>query len=209
MQKWKTDPKLFNVERTEDGKKKLDYETTYIKEFLSADPLRDWESIKGCKELWKFLLDKVSIDDNISVLDVGTKDGQFPEWLNDNGYNSYGIDVDPKYVDYAREKKRPVYYGNICDSDIKINTFDVVFNHHVLGLTPSITKAFQEILRICKRNGFVISLFHLPGNPKKHYSLINSVDELNCILNKCPTHDVIYGDYWKNNQEYVSILKKK
>ena len=89
-QKWKTDPALYNAPTEKNGvqtKKKLDYDTTYRHEFLDADPLRDWESIERCKWLWEWALEQIEFGGlecdptKWSVLDVGTKDAQFPEWL--------------------------------------------------------------------------------------------------------------------------------
>lgn len=49
------------------------------------------------------------------VLDTGTKDGQFPQWLEDIGYSAMGIEIDDRYVEYAQSKERPVIEGDICN----------------------------------------------------------------------------------------------
>ncbi len=40
MQKWKEDPNLYNAPR-KDGIKQIDYYDTYVKNFLSEDPVKD------------------------------------------------------------------------------------------------------------------------------------------------------------------------
>ena len=85
VQKWKEDPGLHSCVRHDKGSqqcKTLDYEKVYKKEFLESDPVRDWESIERCKELWFWATEMVDVNtSDWSVLDVGTKDAQFPEWL--------------------------------------------------------------------------------------------------------------------------------
>lgn len=208
MQRWKQDKSLYDCDRDENNKKKLDYYDTYIKEFLSADPVRDWESIDRCIKLWKFLHNKYEFrKKKFKVLDCGTKDGQFTQWLNNQGHECVGIEIDQQYVDFAKSKNRNVIYGDICNINYKWGTFDVVFAHHVLGLCPDIKKAISEMLRVTKNGGIVIFLIQIPGNPRKHYSLLNSVQELNDIINSCARHEKIYNDFWWRD-EHVTIIKK-
>lgn len=210
MQKWKNDPSLHSCPRDEEKKKKLNYYETYKKEFLDADPLRDWESIGRCVKLWSYFKEKVDIDID-RVLDCGTKDGQFAKWLQDVGYDSLGIEISEKYVKWAVDHKRPVIQADICNMPFQDNTFDVTFSHHVLGLTPDYKKSLQEMLRVVKPGGCLVTLNDCPGNPKKHYSYIKSPEEYREMLKECPNHIKIYFDYLnpKKNNEFVMILQKK
>jgi len=141
------------------------------------------------------------------VLDAGTKDGQFTQYLNDNGYDCTGIEIDDAYVEYAKSKNRNVIKNNICDMTFENNTFDIVFSHHVLGLCPDYLQAYRELFRVVKPNGYIVTLNDIPGNKKKHYSLIKNVDELNVIMDKCPIHNKIFYDY-KTKPEFIVILQK-
>jgi ubiquinone/menaquinone biosynthesis C-methylase UbiE len=87
------------------------------------------------------------------------------------------------------------------------NTFDIVFSHHVLGLCPDYLQAYRELIRVTKPGGYIITLNDIPGNKKKHYSLIKSVDELTILLDKCPDHKKLFYDY-KNYPEFIVILQK-
>lgn len=209
-QKWKLDASLYNCERDSSNKKKLDYYNTYVKEFLSADPVKDWESIDRCIQLWTWCKNFVNIDKKKKVLDCGTKDGQFAEWLQEQGHDSIGIEIDDQYVEYASLLYRPVMKGNVCNIEVKDNSFDIVFNHHVLGLCPDYKKAYQEMIRVCKPNGLVVSCNDIPGNPKKHYSLIQSVEELDNLFKDIDNVSFKYYNYWHKERqtEHLVVLEK-
>lgn len=216
MQKWKIDSSLYDCP-TEKGEnqltKKLEYDTVYRKEFLESDPLRDWESIDRCKWLWEWALDKAlrwkgDILDWY-VLDCGTKDCQFPAWLCEQGIKALGIEYSKEYVDYANRKNRPILYGNVCDLEFEDDTYDMVFSHHLHGLTPDYMKALQEMYRVSKK--YMIALNQVPGNKRKHYSYIDSpqifhdfIDSVNC--------KVLYNDFLdtgNGNDEWVIFVEKE
>ena len=208
MQKWKTDKSLYDCKRDETNTKQLDYKL-YVKEFMSADPVQDWDSIKGCIGLWDFFKSQADTTNVKKVLDAGTKDGQFTEYLNQKGFDCTGIEIDDQYVEYAQEKGRDVVKGNICDLEFKRSTFDCVFSHHVFGLCPSYLKAYQECLRVTKKGGYVITLNDSKGNPRKHYQLISGDEEVKTILTKCQIHDIVYFGHPNKDTELVVILRKK
>lgn len=211
MQKWKTDPKLYDCER-KDGKKVLDYHSTYVNEFLEADPLRDWESFERCKDLWFWSIPFVeNFDEKWNILDVGTKDGQFPEFLRfDEFDNAIGIEISQNYIKYAQEKSRPVVYGDVCNLPVEwTDKYDYVFAHHVLGLTPDYQKALEEMYRVTKPNGYVITLNQVPGNKKKHYSYIETPDIFYHFVRNHLCR-VIYNDYLDIGfeNEWVFFIEK-
>jgi len=205
--KWKHTPSLYDCERDESNRKKLKY-GEYINEFLSCDPIRDWESIVGCINLWYFAMTKIKTDVK-TVLDAGTKDGQFTEYLNGKGYNCTGIEIDDNYVKYAQSKKRKVVKNDICNMTFEDNTFDVVFSHHVLGLCPDYQKAYSEMIRVCKPEGHIITLNQIPGNKRKHYCLIESPYQVTVMIEACSPTKTIFFDYVnESKKEFVVMLKK-
>ena len=208
MQKWKTDKSLYDCKRV-NNVKQLNY-TEYVNEFMSQDPLRDWESIERCIKLWDFFKSKVDMTGIEHVLDAGTKDGQMVDYLNRSGYKAEGIEIDQQYVHYAKSKLRQVSYGNICDMvNLEDGEYDVVFSHHVLGLCPSYPDAYREMLRVTRSGGYVVTCNDSPGNFRKHFYMINSDDEVRNILSNCPEHDIIYFGHHSNDKELVVILRKK
>jgi len=215
-QEWKTNPKLYNAPTIKDGnqiKKELDYHTTYRKKFLDCDPLRDWESIERCKWLWNWALEQIDEDvKDWSVLDIGTKDGQFPAWLREQGIMSIGLEYSEPYVRYAINKGRPVKYGNACDMDFDDDVFDFVFSHHVHGLLPDYAKGIEEMLRVSKK--YMICLNQVPGNKRKHFSYIDSPQLFHNFVefgqHTVGPFEVIYNDYLDTGygNEWVLFLKK-
>jgi len=213
-QKWKTDESLYNAPTEVNGEqinKKLDYETVYTKEFLDSDPLRDWESIDRCIWLWEWAMEQIdknwAFTEN-TVLDVGTKDGQFVDYLINNSIDALGIEYSKPYVKYAQEKGRNVKFGDACDLEFEDGSYDFVFSHHVLGLVSNYRKALDEMYRVTNR--YMLVLNQVPGNPRKHYSYINSpqifhnfVEDTGC--------KVIYNDYLDTGfqNEWVIFVEKK
>jgi len=212
-QKWKTDPTLHSCERV-GGKKKLEYGTTYVDEFLNSDPLRDWESIDRCKALWLWAQRTARLNHTramkMKVLDCGAKDGQFPEWLKDMVTESLGIEISEPYVNYCKERNRPVVYGDVCNLPQDwSNKWDFVFSHHLLGLTPDYWKGLTEMFRCTAPGGYMLTLNDVPGNPKKHYSLIedDSIFQKFIEGHEC---EVIFNGRWNENfeKEWVLYVKK-
>lgn len=228
MQKWKIDSSLHSCER-KDGKKVLDYHSTYVDEFLNSDPIRDWESIDRCKYLWERFIKRICEEEELTrkyvtecaldwkVLDCGTKDGQFPQWLRDIGIkDALGIEISQDYIYYARnDKNRPVIYGDVCNMPEEwSDRFTVVFSHHLLGLTPDYRKGLDEMWRVTEPGGYIITLNDVPGNPKKHYSLIEDATVFDEFIAE-PADDtffneVLYNGYWKQKfpKEWVMIIRK-
>lgn len=220
-QKWKTDPSLYDCPtKSVDGytKKDMPYIEDYVREFLDSDPIRDWESIDRCIELWNFCMDEVEADtDDYNVLDCGTKDGQFPEWLlkEEGVKDAIGIEIADSYVSYAQLKGRPVIKGDVCDIQFPDETFDAVFSHHLLGLVPDYFGAMAEMFRVLKPGGYFITLNDVPGNPRKHYSYVEDKKTINEFLDRpeLNPHDVVYygsSAVYRDvkNKELVIFLKK-
>ena len=218
VQRWKEDPSLHSCERINgvwQKTKNLDYSETYRVEFLESDPLRDWESIDRCIDLWEWAIQFAKIDiTDFCVLDCGTKDGQFPEWLLDQGVRgAIGLEFSHKYVKYAKERGRPVVWGDVCDLDFGADIYDFVFSHHLLGLTADYRKGLDEMFRVTKPGGYMITLNDVPGNPKKHFSYIeddNVFDDF--LVNHNDEIDTIYwNEHWGkvSPKEYVLFVRKR
>ena len=217
-QRWKTDPSLHSCEIVRDGhqkKKTLDYHEVYVDEFLNADPLRDWESFDRCKALWFWSLRKAKLNhEDVSewgVLDCGTKDGQFPEFLQDIVEEAIGNEISMDYVKYAQEKGRSVVYGDVCNmsKEWKDESFDFVFSHHLLGLTPDYWKGLEEMYRVTKQGGYMVTCNDVPGNPRKHYSYIEGPLIFNDFT-RISGAEEIFNDRWNGGfpAEWIYFVRK-
>jgi SAM-dependent methyltransferase len=181
-QNWKTDPELYDCDTIAEGgqeNKLLDYDNIYVEEFLNADPLRDWESIDRCVELFNFCIEKgMEINEDMVFLDCGSKDGQMIDWLRkEHNIEALGLEVSEPYVGYSNERGRLTVLGDMCCLPEEFSDkFDIVFAHHVLGLTRDYRGALSEMLRSIKIGGYLITLNHVPGNRRKHFSYIDSTN---------------------------------
>lgn len=216
-QRWKTDPALHSCGRSDEGNqtiKEIDYDKVYVEEFLNTDPVRDWESIDRCKLLWYWMIDKLDVNpSDWDVLDVGSKDGQFPEWLIEDNVteSAIGCEISEDYLEYCKEKKRPVVYGNACNLPvIWLQKFDCVFSHHLLGLTPNYLQTMDEMFMCCKPGGYMITLNDVPGNPRKHYSYIENPTIFHEFCKKWEVKP-IHNDRWNQDyaKEWVLLVQKR
>ncbi len=216
-QRWKKDPSLFGCQTFKDGhqeRKVLDYYNTYVQEFLNCDPLRDWESIDRCKALWFFALRTIGIEPtevkDWAVLDCGTKDGQFVEFLDGMVRGVVGTEVSSDYVEYAQNKGRNVIFSDVCDMDEDwTDKYDIVFSHHLLGLVPDYYLGLQEMYRVLKPGGYMITCNDVPGNPRKHYSLIHN-EQIFTDFGVDKSASIIYNDRWNEalESEWVFLIQK-
>jgi len=218
MTKWKEMKEITDCEiikKENQFNKKLDYEGTYIENVLESDPIRDWESFDRCKNLWEWSLKLAKIDpfkkEKFKVLDIGTKDGQFCNWLQMNGIFSLGLEISHNYVNYAKNLGRPVEWGNLCDEHWDYKDWDYVFSHHVLGLTPDYKLSLENMWSAIREGGYMITLNDVPGNPRKHYSYIkNSGIFSDFIIEHRNEIKIIWNGYWNKEypKEYVFFVKK-
>lgn len=212
-QKWKRDPKLYDCKR-KGVKKELDYHSVYVKEFLEQDDLRDWESFGRCRDLWNFCISTIDDTKIKTVLDCGTKDGQFPQWLVEQGFDAIGIEIADSYVKYAQDKGRPVVKGDVCNLSYEDESFDFIFSHHLLGLVEDYYKGLSEMFRVTKVGGYMVTLNSIPGNPKKHYNYIKSMDTIYEYLKReeMNPHEVVFigpnALYKQDETEKIIFLKK-
>jgi SAM-dependent methyltransferase len=210
-QKWKTDESLYGAETEVMGDqitKKLDYDTVYRKEFLDSDPVKDWDSVSRCIWLWEWALEFTEENPiDWYVLDVGTKDCQFPMHLVETGTMAVGVEYSKEYVDYADKLGRPIVYGDACNLGFEDDTYDLVFSHHVHGLVSDYRKALDEMYRVSSK--YMIALNQVPGNPRKHYSYINSPQIFHKFVEDKGCR-VIYNDYLDTGfiNEWVIFVEK-
>lgn len=212
--KWKNDPRLHSgpvVKKDGQLIKEMDYKETYVKNFLEDDEIKDWNSIEGCIKLWAFFVAGLKDRNtrNMTVLDVGTKDCQFPEYLlkTKNVKAAIGVEIADSYIEYATKKNRPIVKGDACNLQFEDSSWDVVFSHHLLGLVEDNKKCLEEMIRVSKK--YVVILTNIPGNKKKHYSYIDSMDTIKKWL-KETNCKVVYFDKspFAVSVEKILILEK-
>ncbi|MHA2069917.1 MAG: class I SAM-dependent methyltransferase [Candidatus Thorarchaeota archaeon] len=151
------------------------------------------------------------------ILDAGCKEG----WTGDHLLQVYpgqivvqSVELLDKFVTYAKTLGREhVQQGDICALPPGwTGLFDLVVCRHVLGLVESVEKAFCELHRVSK--GFVYIITHIPGNEKKHYQCMETVEDLETLLSLVDAQVLYFGPNPKQHRyqdrhrvEYIILTK--
>ncbi len=102
------------------------------------------------------------IEDKISILDAGSRDGWVVEFLNSLGYtNVIGVELLQDYVDYGKGEKRNVIQGDLHNLEFKDNYFHIVYCRHVLEHCLDLTLVLNELMRVTKIGGALYCSFPL------------------------------------------------
>ena len=196
--KWKQMPNIANAPRDKQGRKKISY-NTYVDLVVKDEEVKDWlDRFERQKETWKWVRDKYNLTpdmfEDFKLLDCGAGDGLFVDWLKKNGYDAIGMDINEKYVEYAKGKGRPVEHGDICHLPCPDNKFDVTFSHQVLGLVQDRKTAIRERLRVTKIGGLLIALDHLQLDSQKHFQAMNKY-QYALLIDGIPDIEILEFEY--------------
>ena len=124
---------------------------------------------------------------NGKLLEIGCGNGDMLKKMQDIGWNGTGVDFDKKSISVAQDLGLNVHEGDICDLNIKKNSFDVIIMNHVIEHLPdpgSTLKECQNLLRtggklICvtpNSKGILHSRYkksYLHLDPPRHLHLFN------------------------------------
>jgi ubiquinone/menaquinone biosynthesis C-methylase UbiE len=97
------------------------------------------------------------------VLEIGCGGGQNAVVLAKWGARSIGLDISEEQIKYARklaEKERvkvPFHVGNMEDLSVFPNeSFDQVLSPFAVGYVENLSKTFQEVFRVLRKEGILI-----------------------------------------------------
>ncbi|MFA5075471.1 MAG: class I SAM-dependent methyltransferase [Candidatus Babeliales bacterium] len=143
--------------------------------------------IQGKTGLIEILFNKLNLEKNSKILDIGSGTGQDLRIINKFG-NTYVVDIEQKSLDMIPneivvEKK----LSDICNIDYPDNFFDIVVLFDVLEHIKDDKKAVQEIYRVLKPNG--IFIFTVPA-----FSFLYS------------NHDKNLGHFRRYNKKTIKAL---
>jgi ubiquinone/menaquinone biosynthesis C-methylase UbiE len=79
------------------------------------------------------------------VLDVGAGDGKRVDWLNENGYQAIGTEINEYWF------RNTIVYGDMHDLPFVDNSFHMVCSIDVLEHTPRPLRALSELFRVSKK----------------------------------------------------------
>lgn len=120
------------------------------KDFYKTDS-QDEFIYKICWNIYPKIVKNIKIKKGDKILDAGCGEGLLSLYLKYK--NLYGFDFNEKALEKAREKNyKKVFKKNIYNLNFKKNEFDQTICIEVLQYLKNPNKAFEELLRITKKN---------------------------------------------------------
>lgn len=111
------------------------------------------------KLLGAFLGDRIGIVvpfiPNGRILDVGCNDGEMVGWMTQHGWETYGVEINPKASAVAAERGMKIFHGELMDAGYQADYFDAVTMNHVLEHVHSPSQILSEVYRVLKPGGMV------------------------------------------------------
>jgi SAM-dependent methyltransferase len=109
----------------------------------------------GRRRLFAAEIERLGMDRDAMVLDIGTSTGTNLRMLRGLGYgNVQGLDVSDEAIRYCVEKGfNTVRRGDLCDMPFASNAFDLVLATDVVEHVDDDAQAMTEIARILKPGG--------------------------------------------------------
>lgn len=116
---------------------------------------------------------------SIRVLDVGCGRGGTVAWLLTRGYDAYGIDVDPRYVDSSRDHLASIGGdGRVRVVDVEGDypfddqTFDVVLSDQVIEHVQELAPLAAQVQRVTKPAGVGLHVFPARWRPVEPHMFV-------------------------------------
>jgi len=137
---------------------------------------------------------KKELDCNKKTLDIGCGTGTFSVLFK----NYIGIDISPRFIQYARKKYgREFYVGDALKLEFPDNSFDNILVVGVLHHLDDVKflQVISEIKRVLKKNGRVLVMEDIPA------SFINIIGKL--------VHKFDLGDNIRDIEGYRKLLEEK
>jgi 2-polyprenyl-3-methyl-5-hydroxy-6-metoxy-1,4-benzoquinol methylase len=150
--------------------------------------------------MYLFPTEKAEIDYNVlyfnnkergKLLDIGCGNGTFINRMHELGWETQGIDPDPKAVDYCRQKGLSASQGDILSQNFSAETFDIITLNHVIEHVSNPQALVQECFRILKKQGILIM-----ATPNANSWMFRRLFRSNWFSLDPPRHLFIYN---KNN----------
>jgi ubiquinone/menaquinone biosynthesis C-methylase UbiE len=99
-----------------------------------------------------------------NILDIGCGSGTFVDALTKRGFDAVGIDIVPKFINFARKN----YQGKFLVADayqlpFESKTFDTVFIRNVLEHLDNDLRALKEAIRVGKKIVIIVP-HHTPDS---------------------------------------------
>jgi len=178
--------------------KKENYEAEVLKYF--SDKAEGYDDVEkqtywqlSDKLLWHLLTGKINeLPKKFKFLDAGGGTGRWSKKILENYPDSEGtlVDLSPDMLKQAKNKniycnRWKIIKGDLQKLDLQNEMFDLVINtHNVLGFVKDAQKAINEMSRVLKKQGLLISVI-----PNKYHAIFfnifqSNIDEAESINEK-------------------------
>jgi demethylmenaquinone methyltransferase / 2-methoxy-6-polyprenyl-1,4-benzoquinol methylase len=122
----------------------------------------------GQDRRWKRrVVSLASVSPRMRALDLATGTGDIAFALAQRGAEVYGLDITQRMIEIARRKRSGVklLVGDMMALPFPSESFDVVTTGYGLRNVPDLAAAIDEIRRVLRRGGALVSLdFNRPNN---------------------------------------------
>ena len=124
------------------------------------------ESERDYDAIWITVLkDKINMNKNAQIIDIGTGPGYFAINLALLGHQVTGIDLTPAFLDRAKanaaklscQEKIKFIEMNAQELEFEDDTFDIVITRNLTWTLPNVEEAYREWKRILKPGGKLIN----------------------------------------------------
>ncbi len=87
------------------------------------------------------------------ILDIGCATGNFLHILNGKGWDTHGIEPDPKYADYSRSQGITVHNSTLEQANLPANSFNVITAFHTIEHLYDPSTSLNRIRDLLSPNG--------------------------------------------------------
>lgn len=126
-----------------------------------------------------------------SVLEVGCGTGIILKRVAKIASKAVGVDISDEMISASKKKGLNVKKADVSSLPFKNNEFDVTYAVKVIAHVPNVRKAFSEMTRVVKKDGFVVVEFYNSHSlkkalkailPTKTFTKYHSIEEVKELL---------------------------
>lgn len=96
------------------------------------------------------------LEAEVVLLDVGCSNGEFMYYAESRGFTAYGVELNRRTAEIAREQGLNVYNGYLNDAKYADEFFDVVYLGDVIEHVTSPHDLLKECKRVLKKGGLMV-----------------------------------------------------
>ena len=99
---------------------------------------------------------RVTKNQKLKILDIGCGNGEFLQYLDNNKFEKYGIEINPQGYHMCENKGIRMFDKDLKDLNVESNFFDVVTLWHVLEHLEKPRELLIAAKKVLKENGILV-----------------------------------------------------